>query len=136
VESQQPAKLLDTQRTNKVEQISGVRVMDGAYLISCIEEGQFSHLFMAKVSAGSKKTKTKKSDVTLKLKEKGHSFFVQRVLDSTHVSVVYGNVFSMLRQDLSILDEDQPKDSAPKIRSLIELGALGEKQTHKKKKKD
>ena len=96
-------------------------------MITAVESGKYSYVFMAKVSKQSKASKVKKPDVTIKLKEKGHEIISLKPISSTSLSVVYGNVFSMLKQEVSIIDEEHKGEGPPAIKSNISLKAPGEK---------
>ena len=122
-----PAKILNTQSTVPIESISALKVMDGGYLVSALESGRGSYVFMAKVSSKVKVSKVKKPDVAIKLKEKSHNIIMQKATSSSAIQVVFGNAFSMLKQDLSLMDEETKGDT-PQLKSMIELKAPGEKQ--------
>ena len=54
----QPAKIMDIESSNSISQISGYKVMQGAYLVVAQSE-RSAYIFMAKVKS---KSKVKKAD--------------------------------------------------------------------------
>lgn len=117
----QPAKILDSQSMNSIVSVQAHQVMEGLYMVSALSDQRSAYVFMAKVSSSSKsKSKVKKPDSTITLKEKSHEFISLRVASDTSLSVVFGNIFSLNKQNVALLNSQNEKGS-PQIRAQIEL---------------
>lgn len=90
----QPAKILDIESSTSISDISALQVMKGAFLVLANSE-MHQYVFFAKLSKSSskQKSKVKKADSTITLKQKQNQILAGSINDGNSVATIAGNAF-------------------------------------------
>ena len=134
-EVSQPGKILDIESSDPIFDINGYQVMQGAFLINAVANTQ-QFIFMAKINTTKEasKSKVKKADSVLSLKEKNHVLMSSIISNDSSVDVVFGNQMQLFKQNVKFIEvETSTILKKIEIKGLFENNQL---QTASKTQKD
>ena len=124
----QPAKILDLESSNAVQDICAMEVMKGAVLVLVTTQRE-QFVFLAKLKADKNKSKIKKADCHITLGHKQHEVVCSTIVDEETVSTIEGHAFSLNKHVINLVEGGA-------IRKEVKLGSGSEDKVEGKSKQN